>query len=211
MNTDAGESLKKLIETPVQLGWINPRGLGDLRPRDGFPSALIYTFTQDELDLVDRLAHLRNDRKEELGIPSKKFDPSKSEWEAHYQGILGELGAARVLGFHTIDLEERLAGDGGVDLVLPCGLTVEVRYRTQREWDFALNGDSLEFFKADVAVLVWPGVEPDTVELVGWTTRVHFARKANIKNFGHGDRLVLRYPSLMPMKSLLVFKDKLIA
>jgi len=33
MDTDAGESLKKLIETPVQLGWINPRGLGDLTPR----------------------------------------------------------------------------------------------------------------------------------------------------------------------------------
>jgi len=33
MDTDAGKSLKKLIETPVQLGWINPRGLGDLTPR----------------------------------------------------------------------------------------------------------------------------------------------------------------------------------
>ncbi len=28
METDAGKKLKKLIETPVQLGWINPRGLG---------------------------------------------------------------------------------------------------------------------------------------------------------------------------------------
>ena len=33
MDTDAGKSLKKLIETPVQLGWINPRGVGDLTPR----------------------------------------------------------------------------------------------------------------------------------------------------------------------------------
>jgi len=33
MNTDAGENLKRLIETPVQLGWLNPRGVGDLTPR----------------------------------------------------------------------------------------------------------------------------------------------------------------------------------
>ena len=31
MNTDAGESLKKLIETPVQLGWTNPRGVGKVK------------------------------------------------------------------------------------------------------------------------------------------------------------------------------------
>jgi len=31
MKTKAGEDLKKLMETPVQLGWINPRGVGKVK------------------------------------------------------------------------------------------------------------------------------------------------------------------------------------
>lgn len=197
------ENLKKLLETPVSLEWPSPRGLGALRPRDGYPCALVYTLDEEELALVDRLAHLRNDRKERMGIRSKKFDSSKSEFEAHYQGILGELGACRALGLDSIDLTERLSGDGGVDLTLPTGLSLEIRYRTKRGWDFALNGASLDFFKSDIGVLVWPGVEPNSVELVGWTTRVHLAQMAKVKNFGYGDRLVLRYPSMLSIKKLL--------
>ena len=45
MDTEAGRNLKKLIETPVQLGWINPRGLGDLTPR----KTEMKTKTKDDL------------------------------------------------------------------------------------------------------------------------------------------------------------------
>ena len=31
METDAGHNLKKLLETPVQIGWINPRGVGEVK------------------------------------------------------------------------------------------------------------------------------------------------------------------------------------
>lgn len=206
MNTS--ENLKKLMETPVSIEWPSPRGLGDLRPTENSPGASVYVLDEEELALVDRLAHLRNDRKERLGIRSKKFDRSKSEFEAHYQGILGELGACRALGLDSIDLTERLSGDGGVDLVLPSGLSLEIRYRTKRGWDFALNGNTLSYFKSDIGVLVWPGPVPNSVELMGWTTRVHFANKAKTQNFGYGDRLVLAHSSLMPVKSLLKIRNR---
>lgn len=165
-------------------------------------NTLVYALTEEDLALASRLAHLRNDRKEAMGIRSKKFDPSKSEWDAHYQGILGELGAARALGL-DVDEEEILSGDQGVDLTLPSGLTAEIRYRTRRHWDFALNGPDISYLKSDVGILVWPGMSPDTVELVGWTTRVHMLKKAARRDFGHGERLVLSYHDLMPMRSLI--------
>lgn len=163
---------------------------------------ITYVLTEDDLDLADRLAHLRNDRKEAMGITSKKFDPSKSEWDAHYQGILGELGAARVLGV-PIDEEEILSGDGGVDLQLSGGLSAEIRYRTQRLWDFALNGSDISYLKSDVGILVWPGTAENSVELMGWTSRIHILQHGEIMNFGYGPRLVLHHTKVVPMERLL--------
>jgi hypothetical protein len=159
---------------------------------------LVHHLTDEDLKLADRLAHLRNDRKEAMGIRSKKFDPSKSEWDAHYQGILGELGAARALGL-DIDQEEILSGDAGVDLTLPSGLSVEIRYRTVRGWDFALNGSDVSYLKSDIGVLVWPGEIPNSVELVGWTTRVHMVKWAKSMNFGYGDRMVMPFSKMLSM------------
>jgi tRNA(His) 5'-end guanylyltransferase len=41
METEAGRNLKKLIETPVQLGWVNPRGYGKVKT--------VKTKTKDDL------------------------------------------------------------------------------------------------------------------------------------------------------------------
>jgi hypothetical protein len=166
------------------------------------PRSVLYTLSPEDLALVDRLAHLRNDRKEALRVKSKKFDPSKSEYEAHYEGLRGELGAARVLGL-PIDTAELLSGDKGVDLTLPSGLSVEIRYRTQRGWDFALNGADISFMKSDIGILVWPTHTSNKVELMGWTSRVHMVMTAVTDNFGKGDRLVLRHDRTLPMHSLL--------
>jgi hypothetical protein len=166
------------------------------------PKTILHVLTSEDLALVERLAHLRNDRKEALRVKSKKFDLSKSEYEAHYEGILGELGAARVLGL-PIDTTELLSGDKGVDLTLPCGLSVEIRYRTKRGWDFALNGVDISFMKSDIGILVWPGHQPNSVELMGWTSRVHMIMHARMDNFGKGDRLVLAHDRLVPMHTLM--------
>ena len=168
---------------------------------------IIYEFTDADLALADKLAHLRNDRKESLGITSKKFDPSKSEWDAHYQGILGELGAARALCL-PIDTTELLSGDGGVDLHLSCGLSAEIRYRTKRGWDFALNGGDISYLNSDVGILVWPGMRDNSVELVGWTTRLHILQKGQIMDFGYGPRLVLNHQDVVGMEKLRKIVDR---
>jgi len=167
---------------------------------------MIYTFTPEDLEIAAKLAHLRNDRKERLKIKSKKFDPAKSEYDAHYHGILGELGAARALGL-AIDTRELLSGDNGIDLEA-AGLSIEIRYRTRRGWDFALNGGNISFLKSDVGILVWPGEEPETIELVGWTSRIHLLGVGEIMNFGYGDRLVLEQHKMLPMSKLMKIINK---
>lgn len=166
------------------------------------PKTILHALTAEDLALVERLAHLRNDRKEALRIKSKKFDRSKSEYQAHYEGIFGELGAARALGL-PIDESELLSGDKGVDFTLPSGLSMEIRFRTKRGWEFALNGPDISYMKSDIGVLVWPGHSENSVELMGWTSRVHMVMTARVDNFGKGDRLVLSHDRLVPMHSLL--------
>lgn len=167
---------------------------------------MIYELTPDDLELASQIAHLRNDRKEKLRIKSKKFDPAKSEWDAHYNGIIGELGAARALGL-PIDKRELLAGDNGIDLEFS-GLSIEIRYRTKRGWDFALNGNNISYLKSDIGILVWPGEDHETIELVGWTTRIHLLAAGELMNFGYGDRLVLKHQNMMKMPKLLKIFDK---
>lgn len=166
------------------------------------PKTILHVLTTEDLALVERLAHLRNDRKEALRIKSKKFDRSKSEYQAHYEGIFGELGAARALGL-PIDTNELLSGDKGVDFTLPSGLSMEIRFRTKRGWDFALNGADISYMKSDVGVLVWPGQEPNSVELMGWTSRVHLLMNGVMDDFGKGPRLLIRHDRLVPMHSLM--------
>lgn len=164
--------------------------------------SIIYHHTLDDLSLIQSIAHARNDRKEEKGVRSKKFDSNRSEYETHYIGVFGELGILKGCGL-KIDETSWLAGDQGIDCVLPCGLTLQVRYRAKRGWDYALNSDNLGDFVTDLGILGWPGEEPNSVELVGWTTKAHFALLAHRDNFKHGDRLVLAYQKLLPIEKFL--------
>jgi len=163
---------------------------------------LIYQHTTEDLILIEKIAHARNDRKERIGVKSKKFDQTRSEYQTHWIGVFGELGILKACGL-PIDEKAWLGGDQGIDCVLSSGLTIQARYRTKRDWDYALNGDDLTEFRTDIGILGWPGMEDNTVEIVGWTTKVHFASLAHRDNFKHGDRLVLSYQKLIPIESFL--------
>jgi len=159
-----------------------------------------YVLTQDDLLLASHLARTRNDPKEHYANP-KWFDGKPATLTAHEVGIRGEIAVANVLG---LPVDQRVLPQGrqtDVCMTMPSGLTVAVRSRTQRGWDFALNSTFL--MTADVGVLTWPGPLKDSVSLVGWATKVRIALKATIQNFGYGERLVLSYMDLLPMTTLL--------
>jgi hypothetical protein len=164
--------------------------------------SLIYKHNAEDMAQIARIAHARNDRKEKKGVRSKKFDKTRSEYDTHYIGVFGELGILKGCGLE-IDETAWLCGDQGIDCILPCGLSIQARYRAKRDWDYALNGDDLNEFRTDIGILGWPGKEKDSVEIVGWTTKAHFALLAHRDNFNYGDRLVLHYKKLIPIEKFL--------
>jgi len=130
----------------------------------------------------------------------------------HYIGLLGEYAASRVLDGYDYDRAcYGASGDGGnADLTGPAG-GINVKTRTRRGYDFALTGDSLEGFKADAAVLVWPAPEYEdrlatpqdtsiSLDVVGIVSYADFAAKAVHKDFGYGLRLVLEHQHFIPIR-----------
>lgn len=159
----------------------------------------VTTLTDDERDWLRDLAERRQRIKEEYRVRSRKHDGNEgrtAEVDRHYEGLCGEYVAARHLRV-TIDTSVSPKGNQrGWDLLLPNGATVEVMTRRRRGWAYALKGEDLSAFKADIGVLVWPGLmmEPyGTYEVVGWTTREHFATRAQVEDFKYGGRLTIRH------------------
>lgn len=133
----------------------------------------------------------------------------------HYIGLLGEYAASRVLDGYSLDRAcYGASGDGGMaDLVGPAG-GVNVKTRTKRGYDFALSTASLDGFKADAAVLVWPGDDATqkllcsdpkpqhdniSLDVVGIASYAVFAAKAVHMDYGYGRRLVLPWEHFTPL------------
>jgi hypothetical protein len=169
-------------------------------------------------DLV-QLAHQRNDPKERfnqfsdwrVGMDSRG---KASSLDNHVLGLLGEYAAGQVLGGVDVDRQVWTSkGDGGVgDLFLPCGATVQVKTRLKEGWDFALSGDDPQELQADFAVLcytpaalgallqggrlaaAWEGESYPrgaAIDVYGYASRDWFVKKAVVKNYGYGNRIVL--------------------
>jgi len=119
--------------------------------------------------------------------------------ETHTMGLTGEYAVAKALGI-GVDISLSRRGDGHTwDLVLRDWRTIEVKYRAQRGWDFALWTDQIEEFVADVGVLCWPGVREDTVEIVGCISRQRFGKIATITDYGKGHRLAVGPEEMVPL------------
>ena len=133
----------------------------------------------------------------------------------HYVGLLGEYAASRVLDGYDYDKQfYGSSGDGGMpDLVGPAG-GISVKTRTKRGYFFALSSDKPEDFKADAAVLCWPGddatqklfcTDPKpldvsiAVEVVGIVSYNRFMEKAYLVDLGWGMRLALGHEHFTPI------------
>lgn len=190
-------------------------------------------------DLYD-LASRRNDPKERFNKHSSWRTTMDARGKAdsafnHLVGLLGEYAAGRVMG--NTDVDRRVWADKGDenegDLTLVCGgVSVQVKTRARRGWDFALGGASITELRAELAVLVYPGND-DTeaaigaaklgellrlaragalvMDVFGFATRQTFLRMAHHRDYGYGDRLVLaphhftpfrRYVSAQQMRDL---------
>jgi hypothetical protein len=91
--------------------------------------------------------------------------------------------------------------------MIPPGLTIGVRCRKVQGWDFALNGIEFGEFKADIGLLVWK-VDNERAEIGGWTTKSHFAAYCQVRDYGHGKRLILYPRQMLSPASLMNIRDR---
>ena len=150
----------------------------------------------------------RNELKVHAGVQTKKFLKDRDDLTTHVIGILAEMAVAESLGA-SIEMDARLTGDDHeADHRLPSGERIQTKYRLRRGWDFALSGDSLDEFKADYGVLVWPEMTQRTgphdlsMEIVGYVSRAEFQRLAVTKDYGYGPRLVIEAQHFRPIHEL---------
>lgn len=113
-------------------------------------------------------------------------------------GLLGEAKFGEICGFMP-DLQRRLAGDSGVDFIVPLRYSVDVK--TARKPYYLIHEQGKNF--ADIYVLASYDDGTKKVELLGWESGSAL-KKAPVKDFGYG--IMNHYipvKELRPMQELL--------
>jgi len=158
---------------------------------DGWERQVIRVNVLDEdIKEARRLATVRNDRKQALGIKSKRYDKGRTDWQSHFFGLRGEIAAAKFLGLE-VDTTEHLSGDHGIDLVTSQGFKIQVKTRKSRTYDYSLNTTEIADFVADVGFQVVAAKDLYDVELIGWISKLRFWTLCEKANYMRGWRLAV--------------------
>jgi len=170
-----------------------------------YKTMICYALMQLDIDEAWRIAHGRNDRKEAKSVHSRKIDHKKSELAPHYEGAIGEIGVGRVFNAE-VDAGFWDHGDtGNPDLWLRYHVSAQVKLRTRRDYEFALNTTDPRELKADIGILVVPAVDGafynpgDVLILRGWTDRLQLILRGDDISFGFGFRRRIKRMEMNPI------------
>ena len=135
--------------------------------------------TEAEVKAAYDAAVAINDHKAYLKKPGNSHLYVDDPLDARVKSFCAETAVAKVLGIPAPAWPILDGGDRKIDLTLPDGQTVQVKYRGERGRDIATEGlDFWDELRADYYVLVWPGREPGRIfTVVGWATREDFFRR----------------------------------
>lgn len=120
-----------------------------------------------------------------------------SGYEIDLMGCKGELATCKYLGIDWEPVVDR--PDGGVDIVLPGGATIDVK--SALKIGHRLLFKRLEAFRADIAVLAYAHPAKRDVYLAGWCTREEFLA-GHTRIFACKNAPGLEARQLHPMESL---------
>jgi len=148
--------------------------------------------TDDEVNRVREIASIRDSNKK--GFSSTRHWTGKES--THFVGLLGEMAFAKYTGLDLDDTNYRYKGDGGIDFAKD--VTCQVKTTNYKNPSILCFYDHLNDFTADYAVLTYRESN-NVIWLCGWISRHDFEMAAHIRNFGYGDRLVMRDHDLEPM------------
>lgn len=166
---------------------------------------MFVTLSDGDLRFCDMMGKARNDIKDQYSTPRfKSYGVTMEETNIH--GFTGEYVVAKALNIFP-DFTISLAGDGGkMDLVLPNGETIEVKYPRKRERAFSLSTAKLEDFRTNYGVLCWPTADIHVVEIMGYIFRSEFVIYRHGADYGYGDRLACEVEHFHPIDGLLYMR-----
>lgn len=132
-------------------------------------------------------------------------------WEIHFDGLRTEAAFAQCIRRpELVSWSVQLTGDGGIDLKI--GKSIQLKASIYDPPYLRFDPTGSQCFSADIAVLArvplfrnepdWP-LHSGWVEFAGWLTREAFMERADVRNFGYGDRLVVEPEMLWGMPTLL--------
>lgn len=168
-------------------------------------TSVCYALTSDDIEEAWDLARGRNDRKESKKIHSRKIDDKRSELMPHYAGAIGEICVCRVFNADP-DMGFWDHGDSGdPDVMLHHDINAQVKFRTQRRYEFALNTTSPGDLKANIGILAVPekdGVfynSGDVIILRGYTTKLQLVLSGDDVSLGKGFRRRITQAKMFPI------------
>lgn len=135
---------------------------------------------------------------------TSKIFSDYSDLDITIYGMAAEYAFGLMIGKYP-NFDATINGDGGIDFTLDNGMTIDVKYRSQRNRDFALNTDNIDDFIADIGVLIW-SCGKRCFEFVGWIDRETFAHEAKVMKL-KGWRLVYPYQKLNNPELLYEISD----
>jgi hypothetical protein len=143
------------------------------------------TFCPDEAERIRRMAAERQNSKDTAGIRDGRMVADGIA--AHEMGLAGEAFVAVLFG-GALDASSRLGGDDGApDVILPGGITVNVKTRSAPGYAYLLTPGH-NTLGADYGVLVWQ-IAPMAYELGGIIAASDFDAVAEPMDYGHGRRI----------------------
>lgn len=132
-----------------------------------------------------------------MGFSPRLENDRQSREEANILGFKAEFAVARLLGLDTPTLN--VLSDGGVDLWAG-DVSIDVKFTNKERGPLIF--DSMDKFKATVAVLVGATDDPSVMRINGAITREKFEWACYRHDFGHGEREVMDADALYPIEWL---------
>tara|TARA_R100000742_G_C4262696_1_gene80530 strand:+ start:248 stop:745 length:498 start_codon:yes stop_codon:yes gene_type:complete len=160
---------------------------------------MIIQLTPEDLEEIDRIAHIRNDTKKQAW--NRRFCQKTDDLEMNIIGLKGEMAFSKLFNAE-IDDSVQLSGDNGLDFTLK-GRTYQIKATKYRGG--ALYFNSLKDFKTDFAMVTYPFEDSmgSCVEIGGFTTRKVFKERHSVTNYGYGDRVAMQKKDLYEIEKLI--------
>lgn len=131
------------------------------------------------------------------GFKPRLENDAQDRVEANQWGFKAEFAVARLFNLDPPDLT--VVTDGGVDLWMG-DLSIDVKFTNKTFGPLVF--DSMEKFKADIAVLVGRGGTDNELSVNGFVLRKVFEDSAVEHDFGYGKRLVMKADDMKPIERL---------